>query len=112
MLKGQCHEIFDFSFFFSWISFPQAPEYTIRAISNFFQQLDIGPIFATGVNDAGVVDTGGKFATGINNTSETGSKFANSVIDTGSAPLLENISANFWKNLKRSKWDTLGLGGN
>ncbi len=36
MLKGQCHEIFDF-WFFSWISFPQAPEYSIRAISNFFE---------------------------------------------------------------------------
>ncbi len=35
-LKGQCHEIFDF-WFFSWISFPQAPEYTIRAVSNFFK---------------------------------------------------------------------------
>jgi hypothetical protein len=35
-LKGQCHEIFDF-WFFSWISFPQAPEYTIRAVSNFFE---------------------------------------------------------------------------
>ncbi len=35
-LKGQCHEIFDFCFF-SWISFPQAPEYTNRAISNFFE---------------------------------------------------------------------------
>ncbi len=34
LLKGQCHEIFDF-WFFSWISFPQAPEYTIRAVSNF-----------------------------------------------------------------------------
>jgi hypothetical protein len=77
--------------------FPQAPEYTIRAISNFFRSLILVPFFATGVNDAGVVDTGGKFAagivvtggkfaTGINNTSETGSKFANSVIDTGSAP--------------------------
>ncbi len=33
-LKGQCREIFDF-WFFSWISFPQAPEYTIRAVSNF-----------------------------------------------------------------------------
>ncbi len=33
-LKGQCHEIFDFCFF-SWISFPQAPEYTNRAVSNF-----------------------------------------------------------------------------
>ncbi len=35
-LKGQCHEIFCF-WFFSWISFPQAPEYTIRAVSNFFK---------------------------------------------------------------------------
>ncbi len=31
-LKGQCHKVFDF-WFFSWISFPQAPEYTIRAVS-------------------------------------------------------------------------------
>jgi hypothetical protein len=35
-LKGQCHEIFCF-WFFSWISFPQAPEYTIRAVSNFLE---------------------------------------------------------------------------
>jgi hypothetical protein len=35
-LKGQCHEIFDF-WFFSQISFPQAPEYTIRSVSNFFE---------------------------------------------------------------------------
>ncbi len=35
-LKGQCHEIFDF-WFFSWISFPQAPEYTIRVVSNFLE---------------------------------------------------------------------------
>ena len=35
-LKGQCHEIFCF-WFFSWISFPQALEYTIRAVSNFFE---------------------------------------------------------------------------
>ncbi len=33
-LKGQCHEIFCY-WFFSWISFPQAPEYTIRTVSNF-----------------------------------------------------------------------------
>ena len=44
-LKGQCHEIFCV-WFFSWISFPQASDYNIRA-------------FATGI-----VDTGGKFATG------------------------------------------------
>ncbi len=36
MLKGQCHEIFDF-WFFSRISFPQAPEYTIMVVSNFFE---------------------------------------------------------------------------
>jgi hypothetical protein len=35
-LKGQCHEIFDF-WFFSWISFPQASEYTTTAILNFFE---------------------------------------------------------------------------
>ncbi len=33
-LKGQCHEIFCF-WFFSWISFPQASDYTIRVVSNF-----------------------------------------------------------------------------
>ncbi len=35
-LQGQCHEIFCF-WFFSWISFSQATEYTIRAVSNFFE---------------------------------------------------------------------------
>ncbi len=35
-LKGQCHEIFDFRFSI-WIGFPQAPGYTIRAVSNFLQ---------------------------------------------------------------------------
>ncbi len=35
-LKGQCHEIFDFCFF-SWISFPLAPEYTMKVVSNFFK---------------------------------------------------------------------------
>ncbi len=33
-LKGQCHEIFCF-WFFSWISFPRAPEYSIKIVSNF-----------------------------------------------------------------------------
>ncbi len=36
MLKGQCHEIFCF-WFFSWISFPPAPEYSIKTVSNFFE---------------------------------------------------------------------------
>jgi hypothetical protein len=37
-LKGQCHEIFDFKFS-TWINFPQAPNYTIRVVSNFFESL-------------------------------------------------------------------------
>ena len=35
-LKGQCHEIFCFRFF-SWITFPQAPDNNLRIISNFFE---------------------------------------------------------------------------
>ncbi len=35
-LKGKCHEIFCFRFF-SWITFPQAPDNNIRIISNFFE---------------------------------------------------------------------------
>jgi hypothetical protein len=36
-LKGQSNEIFDFRFS-TWISFPQVPDYTIRAVSNFFRK--------------------------------------------------------------------------
>ncbi len=43
---------------------------------------------------------------------DTGGKSATGVVDTGGAPWLANISANFRKNSKRSKWNTLGLGGN
>ncbi len=50
-----------------------------------------------------------KFATGV---ADTGDKFDTGVVDTGGAPWLANISANFRKNSKRSKWNTLGLGGN
>ncbi len=66
--------------------------------------------FATGVNNisstgdkfaAGVVDTGSKFTskftTGVVDTS---SKFATGIIDTGGAPWLANISVNLWKNLQ------------
>ncbi len=35
-LKGQCHEIFCF-WFFSWISFPPAPEYSNKTVSIFFE---------------------------------------------------------------------------
>jgi hypothetical protein len=50
--------------------------------------------------------TGGKFATGIKNTSGTGGKFAaggkfaTGVVDTVGAPSLANISVNFRKNSK------------
>ena len=56
-LKGQCHEILDFKFC-TWISFPQASDYTIRDVSNFFEnswkysQLKV---------HTGVVDTGGNW---------------------------------------------------
>jgi hypothetical protein len=48
-LKGQCHEIFC-CWFFSLISFPQAPDYTIRAVSNYFKNRGDIPssMFATG----------------------------------------------------------------
>ena len=36
LLKGVWHEIFDFRFF-SWISVPQAPKYSIGATLNFFE---------------------------------------------------------------------------
>jgi hypothetical protein len=49
---------------------------------------------------AGVADTGGKFAAGV---VDTGGNFATTgVVETGGAPLLANISANFRKNSKRS----------
>ncbi len=35
-LQGQCHEIFCF-WFFSWISFPPAPEYPIMTVLNFLE---------------------------------------------------------------------------
>ncbi len=41
-----------------------------------------------------------KFAAGV--VFDTGGKFATGVVDTGGAPLLVNISANFRKNSKRS----------
>jgi hypothetical protein len=62
MLKGQCHEIFCF-WFFSSVS-PQP------------QSIPLGPfrIFSKIRGGAGIVDTGGKFATGINSNCETGGK--------------------------------------
>jgi hypothetical protein len=36
LLKEQCHEIFCY-WFFSWIRFPPAPEYSIKTVSNFLE---------------------------------------------------------------------------
>ncbi len=101
-VSGQCHEIFDF-WFFSWISFPQAPEYTKRAVSNFFKKFaeifaaqGTPPVLLTPVENlppvsttlaklmakfaAGVVDINGKFATSV---VDTGDNFAVGVVDIG-----------------------------
>ncbi len=75
-LKGVWHEIFDFSFL-SWISVPQAPEYSIRIISTFskMRQDNREWMFITGVND-----TGDKLFGGVNDTAD---KFIGGVVDTG-----------------------------
>ncbi len=100
LLKGECHEIFCF-LFFSWISFPPAPDYHrfefFRKFAEIFASQGAPP--PTGINDTGgklpplsttpaanlppvsttpvanfatifpsVIDTGGKFATGVNDT--------------------------------------------
>ncbi len=52
---------------------------------------------------AGVVDTGGKFATGGNFAAgvfDTGGKFATGVVDTGGQPLAANISPKFSKKFE------------
>ncbi len=80
LLKGLCHEIFC-SWVISWVSFPPAPEYPIRTVSFFFKIIaeiftsqGAPPVSMTMVANfatsfASVVDTGGKFATGVNDTS-------------------------------------------
>ncbi len=56
-LKGQCHENFDFMFF-SWISFTQALESPIGALSNFLKtHRDIRSSRCT----TGVIETGSKW---------------------------------------------------
>ncbi len=112
-LKGQCHEIFCL-WFFSWISFPQAPEYTIRAVSNFLRKFaeifaaqGWPPVSTTPVANLPLVSTTpvaklppvsptpvanlppvsmtptAKFATSFTSVVDTGGKFAAGVNDTG-----------------------------
>jgi hypothetical protein len=64
-LMGKCHEILDFRFL-SWISFPQDPEYPIRAVSNILEicrdihssRCTICVIDTSGKSSTVVVDTG------------------------------------------------------
>jgi hypothetical protein len=55
LLKGQCHEICCF-WFFSWISFPPAPEYLIRTVSIFSSQ-GAPPVSTTSVANLPLVST-------------------------------------------------------
>jgi hypothetical protein len=64
----------------------------------------------------GVADTGGKFATGV---VDTGGKIAAGVVDVPPVSLIPVVHLDsrispriFEKNSKRSKWNSLGLGGN
>jgi hypothetical protein len=136
LLNGQCHEIFDF-WFFSWISFPQAPEYTITANLNFsnIRGYIHSSRCTTGGNDTGdkwkkssirkilIILFGQLWVEELTYLSILPSSshygvwslilfpyFATGVVDTGGAPWLANISENFRKNSKRFWWDTLGLG--
>ncbi len=90
--KGTVPQDFQFQFF-SWISFPQAPEYPIRTVLNFFKYLRKYSQFKVhhwcrlhwwqiyrrcfwywGQYATGVIDTGGKFASSM---VDNGGKFAN-----------------------------------
>jgi hypothetical protein len=80
-------QIFRF-WFFSVISFPQAPEYSIKTVSNFFVEIfasqgapsvSMIPVANFSTIFASIVDTSGKFATGVN---DTGSRFATGVNNT------------------------------
>ncbi len=77
-LKGVWHEIFDFRFF-SWISVPQAPKYSMPLEPFWIFSKIRGDIrelmFITGVND-----TCNKLFSGVN---DTGEKFIAGVVDTG-----------------------------
>ncbi len=165
VFKGTVSRDFLLLVFFSWISFPQASDYIIRVVSNFFEnsriysQLKVchrcqrhrwqmektfkQKIFINFV----WTPLGSRVNIYINfclqvhfkvsaawycchylppaslisvanlppvstTLAKMVEKFATGVVDTGGAPWLANISTNFRKILKRSKRNTLGLGGN
>ncbi len=89
LLKGQCHKFCSSGFFMG-----QSPQPQSTPLGQFRICLQIRgdicksrcttisttPATSFAISFAGVVDTGGKFATGVN---DTGSKFATSVNNTG-----------------------------
>ncbi len=105
--KGQCHDIFCFWFFW-WISFPPAPEYSIRTVSNFFRKFaeifasqgappvsttpvstttaaKLPPVSTTPVANLPPVSTtpAANFSTSFTSVVDPGGKFATGVSDTG-----------------------------
>ncbi len=117
-LNGQCHEIFCFRFF-SWITFPQAPENNIRVILIFFEnsrhrqrhQWQIWPRWQ--IRGTRVKDTGGKLppvsTTLAANlppvTTTPAANFATSsacVVDTGGK--LPLVSTTRWQICHRCHW--------
>ncbi len=67
VLKGQCHEIFCF-WFFSWISFPQARKFAEIFAAKGWPPVSTTPAAKFVTSFSSVVDTIGKFATGVNDT--------------------------------------------
>jgi len=84
---------------FSWISFPPAPEYPIRAVSSFFKiRGDIRKSrWPNKIMKTFMIEDFFPFTTGVS--------------DTGGAVWAVNISTYFQKNLKTALWNTQGLGG-
>ncbi len=73
-LKGQCHEIFDFSFFHESVSpkLLSIPLGQFRIFSKIRGDIRSRCRWYRWQIFRGIVDTGGKFATGVNNTRGTG----------------------------------------
>ncbi len=106
-LKGQCHEIFCFWFFFM-NQFPPAPEYPIRTVLNFFEnsqrysQVKVCHRYQRHrwqichrCQQHCVNDTGGKFATGINDTG-------------GKLPPLSTTPVAICLRYQRHRWQIMG----
>ncbi len=76
-----------------WINF--FPQFNFKVYAVWYCYHYFPLVLTTPAVPACVVDTAGKFATGV---VDTGGKFAAGVIHSGGAPWLANISANFQKS--------------